>query len=373
VRVALIRGPDLNPWELAIFEGMPVELRLFGSLRGNFGEQRLPWPVTRLASPHDALNRLPGLVQPLALRLTGSPSWLAGLEHALAGFDVAHVVELHNPYSLQAVRARDDGRCRAVVATVFENVPARPTENPIVERRVHEVARGVDRFIAVTQGARAHLELAGVEAARISVIPMGVDVQRFAPPDERPTGGPLRILSVARLVFEKGVEDLVVAVAMLQRRGVDARLTLVGRGRLERRLPRLAAQLGVGDRVELRGSVGYDEVPGLYKRSDVFVMASTPLPTWREQFGFAPVEAMASGLPVLLGDSGSLPEVVGDPEALVRPHDPSALAARLAELAADPQLRRRRGEINRQRALEHYDRRSVRDAIFAVYEEALGP
>jgi glycosyltransferase involved in cell wall biosynthesis len=255
------------------------------------------------------------------------------------------------------------------VATVWENIPLPAPENPVVARRVRTVAAAIDRCIAISDDARLHLELAGVPPDRIDVLPMGIDLQRFSPGADERAPGPLRVLSVARLVSEKGVEDLVVALRLLADRGVGAELTLVGTGPLSGRLEALARELGVALRI--LGTVPYDDLPDVHRRHDLLVLASAPRATWREQFGFAVVEAMASGLPVLAGDSGSLDEVVGDPEQLVRPHDPEALAAALAALAADPAARRAQGERNRRWAAERYDRLQVAERLGAIYERAL--
>jgi glycosyltransferase involved in cell wall biosynthesis len=198
---------------------------------------------------------------------------------------------------------------------------------------------------------------------------MGIDLERFSPREGERAPGPLRVLSVARLVSEKGVEDLVVALRLLADRGVDAELTLVGTGPLRGRLEALGRELGVS--VQVLGTVPYEELPAVHRRHDVLVLASAPRATWREQFGFAVVEAMASGLPVLAGDSGSLDEVVGDPAQLVRPHDPEALAAALAALAADPAAQRAQGERNRRWASDRYDRLQVAERLRAIYERTL--
>jgi glycosyltransferase involved in cell wall biosynthesis len=370
LRVALVRGPNLNPWELANYEPLDGVVA-FGSRRGAFAGQRLALPVRRLRSPADAVARLPALARGAVARFAGNLDHLAGLEQAVRGFDIVHTAELETGYSAQAVRARDRGACRRAVATVWENIPLRAPENPLVARRVRAVAAGIDHCIAISEDARLHLELAGVPGERIDVLPMGVDVERFVPAVagvDRPAG-PLRVLSVARLVSEKGVDDLVIALRLLADRGVAAELTLVGSGPLAGRVEGLAAELGVCLRV--RGGVPHEELPALHRASDVLVLASAPRATWREQFGFAVVEALASGLPVLAGDSGSLDEVVGDPEQLVRPHDPPALAGALAALAADPGRRAAQGERNRRRALDRYDRRRVAERIGALYERVL--
>ncbi len=368
LRVALVRGPNLNPWELANFEPLDGVVA-FGSRRGSFGSQRLTVPVRRLPSPADAAARLPALGRAALARFGGNVDHMLGLEDAVRGFDIVHTAELATGYSAQAVRAREHGACRRVVATVWENIPLPAPENRVVARRVRRVAAGIDHCVAISDDARLHLELAGVPRERIDVLPMGVDVERFAPDGAQRRPGPLRVLSVARLVSEKGVEDLVVALRLLAGRGVEAELTLVGSGPLGARLEVLARELAV--RLRVLGTVPYEELPQLHRDSDVLVLASAPRATWREQFGFAVVEAMASGLPVLAGDSGSLDEVVGDPQQLVRPHDAEALAEALEALAGDPARRRAHGERNRSRACERYDRRRVAVRLGELYERVL--
>jgi glycosyltransferase involved in cell wall biosynthesis len=368
LRVALVRGPNLNPWELANFEPLDGVVA-FGSRRGSFAAQRISLPVRRLPSPADAVARLTALGRAAVSRFAGNLDHLVGLEDAVRGFDVVHTAELATGYSAQAIRARERGACRRVVATVWENIPLPAPENPVVARRVHTVAAAIDRCIAISDDARLHLELAGVPSDRIEVLPMGIDLERFSPREGERAPGPLRVLSVARLVSEKGVEDLVVALRLLADRGVDAELTLVGTGPLRGRLEALGRELGVS--VQVLGTVPYEELPAVHRRHDVLVLASAPRATWREQFGFAVVEAMASGLPVLAGDSGSLDEVVGDPAQLVRPHDPEALAAALAALAADPAAQRAQGERNRRWASDRYDRLQVAERLRAIYERTL--
>ena len=312
MRVALVRGSSLNPWELSNFELLDQDVTAFAARSTIQAITGGRIPVRRLASPADALRRLPGLAQGGVLRFSGSVEYLAGLEGALRGFDVAHVAELANPYSLQAVRARRRGNTGRVVATVWENIALPPTPNNATRRRMRAVADGADAFVAITDDARLHLELAGVPPDRIELFPMGIDLDRFTPAGGERRDGPLRVVSVTRLVSEKGVEDLAVALRLLGDRGVDAQVTLVGTGPLEGRLRSMADELGVTDRLGSRARC-IDRVPALLADSDVFVLASAPRATWREQFGFAVVEAMAAGLPVLAGDSGSLGEVIGDP------------------------------------------------------------
>ena len=367
MRIALVRGPNLNAWELQNYAQLDADVVAFGSRRGAFDEHGHPVEVRRLPAVTDAVRGVPAM---LLERFGGSLHYLWGLERALAGFDVAHTAELFNPYSLQAIRARDAGRVKRTVVTVWENIAFRAPENGRVARRVAEVAARADHFVGISERSRFYLETLGVPPDRITVTPMGVDLDRFRP-GPPPPAGPLRVLTVTRLVAEKGVEDLVLALALLRDRGIDARVRMIGSGPLEGRLREIAGRLGLEDRVEVGVTLRHDEMPGAFHAADVFVLASGPRTTWREQFGYAAVEAMASGLPVLAGHSGSLPEVVADPDSLVTPHDPHALADALERLAGDPAERRRQGARNREWAESRYDHRAVARTLAAVYDDVL--
>ena len=371
MRLALVRGTQLGAWDLPNYTfPPPVEADLFVS-RG-FAGATGGFRVHRLPSTADARVRL-GPRLGGALELAAGPlQYLLGLERALEGYDVAHTIELENPTTVQAIRARRAGRCRRVVASVMENIPLK-REPPLVRRTVAAAAAGVDHCIAVTERARLYLQLAGVPDERITLLPVGTDVERFRPADAPRQPGPMRVVSVARLEPGKGVEDLVIAAGLLARRGVEAEVTFVGGGPLRGRLEEVAARVGVADRVRFE-QIPWSEIERAYRAADVFVLASGPTRNWREQFGFAVIEAMASGLPVVVGASGSLPEVAGRPESLVAPHDPLALADALEPLARDEALRAERGAWNRRRVEERFDHRRVRDALVELYERVLaGP
>jgi glycosyltransferase involved in cell wall biosynthesis len=370
VRVALVRGTQLGAWDLPNYRfGDGVQPDLFVS-RGvspefdaadGFGVRRLP-------SPADVRSRLgPRFGGALDLAV-GPAQYLVGLERALQGYDVAHTVELENPTTVQAIRARRAGRCGRVVASVMENIPFK-RQPPPVRRTVAAAAAGVDHCVAVTERARLYLQMEGVPDDRITLLPVGTDLERFRPAESR-APGPVRIVSVARLEPGKGVEDLVIALGILARRGLEAEVTFVGSGPMRARLEQVAARLGVAEGVRFE-AVPWREIERAYRAADVFVLASGPTRNWREQFGFAVVEAMACGLPTVVGDSGSLPEVVGRRESLVAPHDPLALADALEPLVRDEALRAERGAWNRRRVEERFDHRRVRAALQDLYERVL--
>jgi glycosyltransferase involved in cell wall biosynthesis len=220
----------------------------------------------------------------------------------------------------------------------YRNVRTRPYRRTVLD--------AVDLFLPATERARAALLLEGAPAERIRVAPPGIDLDRFrgAAAAERPREH--LIVSPGRLVWEKGHQDVLRAVAALRRGvvgdGVPApRVLIVGAGGEERRLASYARELGIEDRVELRAFVPYDEMPGVYAGASCMVLASIPTWSWEEQFGMVLAEAMAAGLPIVASSSGAIPEVTGGAARLFTPGDWLGLAGELAAgpLAGEPGAR----------------------------------
>jgi phosphatidylinositol alpha-1,6-mannosyltransferase len=163
----------------------------------------------------------------------------------------------------------------------------------------------------------------------------GVDLEQFRPAVEPP---PVRVPivgCVSRFVPRKGQHRLLRAAAIVQARGTPLRVLLVGRGRMERRLRRLAATLGVDARFEV--DVPWARLGGLYREMDVFAMPCRS--RWAgleiEGLGLVYLEAAASGLPVLAGDSGGSPETVRPGRTGFVVHSVADLVEGLEALLAD--------------------------------------
>lgn len=146
--------------------------------------------------------------------------------------------------------------------------------------------------------------LSGAEAI---VLGAGVEIDTFTPSEPRPFGDPPVIGCVSRFVPRKGQHRLLEAVRRLDR---PVRVLLVGKGRFEDRLRSQASHLGLD--VEFAIDVPWSDLPSLYQRMDIFAMPTSS--RWAglevEGLGLVYLEASASGLPVLAGDSGGSPETV---------------------------------------------------------------
>ncbi len=212
--------------------------------------------------------------------------------------------------------------------------------------------------------ARTALRRLGLDAlARdVRVVPLGTTPERFRPGlDPRAVrarhgldGGPW-LLTVSRLEWHKGIDTVIKALPVVRAAAPTARYAVAGVGPRRPELERLAATLGLGAAVRFLGAVPDAELPALYNAVDLYVGASRRYEGLAEGFGISLVEASACGLAVVGGRSGGVPEAVREDETgiLVDPDDPAAVAAGIARLLGDAELRRRYGAAGR-RAVETY-------------------
>jgi hypothetical protein len=244
------------------------------------------------------------------------------------------------------------------------------------------LVRHADRLIAECPQDEADLRRHyGARPERISTVPCGVDPEEFAPgckaAARRELGLPddeFVILQLGRMVPRKGIDNVIRALGELSP-AIGARLLVVGGESADPdpvatpeigRLRALAQACGVADRVTFTGKRQGHELRACYRAADVFV--TTP---WYEPFGITPLEAMASGTPVIGSAVGGIKHSVldGITGFLVPPRDPAALADRLRQLHANPWLGQAMGRsgVRRVRALFTWDR--VAADLADIYEE----
>jgi len=171
---------------------------------------------------------------------------------------------------------------------------------------------------------------------------------------------------VGRLVEEKGLLVLLHAVTGL---AGDWRLVLIGSGPLQPQIERLAASLGIADRLTFIPGVPSSEMPRYLSQFAVLVLPSLTRPNWKEQFGRVLVEAMACQVPVVGSDCGEIPQVIGQAGLIVPEGDVEALRQALARLQADAAMRQRLGELGRARVLAHYTQARIAQETYRVYQE----
>ncbi|WP_129626963.1 glycosyltransferase family 4 protein [Candidatus Oscillochloris fontis] len=204
----------------------------------------------------------------------------------------------------------------------------------------------------------------------ISVIPQfGVDPEMFAQVASGTESNPFTIGYLGRLVPEKGVLDLIEALAGLP---AHIHLRLVGDGVLRAQIEERVVALGLGERVVLRPAVGSTAVPAVMADLDLLVLPSHTTANWKEQFGRVLIEAMSCGVPVLGSNSGEIPHVIGAAGLIFPEGDPDGLRRTILQVAEHPQLRHDLAQRGRARVLEHFTQAAVARRHVEVYREMLG-
>jgi glycosyltransferase involved in cell wall biosynthesis len=154
------------------------------------------------------------------------------------------------------------------------------------------------------------------------------------------------VLVLGVLSPQKNLEGALQAYARVQTRGVQ--LAIAGRDDgpyFDEAIVPLASRLGIAAGVRKLGIVSSEDLPALYAGARVLLY-----PSFAEGFGLPPLEAMATGTPVVASAAASLPEVLGDAACLVDPRSPDSIAAALDQVLTDPALRARMVQRGRRRA-----------------------
>ena len=205
-------------------------------------------------------------------------------------------------------------------------------------------------FVAtVSEQNRTYLASILDSGEQVRVVPNSVDLRRLGEPLTR-APEPLLVVSVARLVEKKGLEDLVAACGILRTRGVPVRLEIAGDGPLRGELAVAAAAAGLGD--VLRGALPHEQVRDLVSHGALVVFCSAHAVAAsgdRDGLPTSVLEAMALGVPVVTTDVNGLTETVIDGETglTVPEHDPAALADALERLLGDAGLATRLSDQGR--------------------------
>jgi len=237
------------------------------------------------------------------------------------------------------------------------------------------MANRAERLVTCSSYMREHVsDIYGLDEERIVVIPNGIDPSelvpvgdlgalrsRFAAPDER------LVLLVGRLVYEKGFQLALEALPGLIERLDNVRFVVAGSGSAEEDLRRQASELGLDLYGTFLGWIGDDVLHSLYRIADL-----TVVPSLYEPFGLVALEAMASGCPCIVADTGGLREIVpADDRVGLRFNggDPEHLATMVERLLTDAPLRDRLVAEASEHVLS-FDWSDVAKQVAALYRDA---
>ena len=346
---------------------------------------------------HAGLGRLDKRVRHL---MTGvHAGWMRAIDQFAAsdGIDVLHA---HDLPIVETALAAGEKYGLPVVADLHENWPEairqyrqthdltdqfRPTAvasrlvKPIrrlkhIERRA---VRGADRVITVVEEAKRHyVHDCGVDPAKVSVVSNVVDLESFDTMDGAPAPGYEDEFVLTYLGSlsggHRGIDSLVRAMPVVNRRVPDAKLLIVGSGgTYADQLRDLASQLGVEHCVEFAGRVPFEEVPSYLAASDVCSVPHRSTPHTETTVPHKLFQYMAARRAVLVTDVGPLGRIVRETDAgmVVPPDDPDAVADATADLHENSDERRTLGENGRAAVERRYNWATESQTLCGVYDQ----
>jgi glycosyltransferase involved in cell wall biosynthesis len=276
------------------------------------------------------------------------------------------VLQLHNLrlFCAIGVAARDGGPCfrchhrftlPGLALNCRGSLPEAAVYAAALARHQPAVLEAVDRFVVPSRYAAGQVTELGLPAERIEVVPHYLPESAFAHHSRADEG--LHALVAARLSPEKGIDTAIEAAA---RAAVP--LHIAGEGPLREELEELAARLSAPVRF-----LGRLDREALNRELAAAAMLLVPS-RYHEFAGYAALEAMAAGVPVLVTTLGAPPELAGQ-ERSVPPNDPEALAVRMAELWDNPDLRGHEGDAVLARAGDSHGERAYLRSLLSVYGE----
>jgi glycosyltransferase involved in cell wall biosynthesis len=276
------------------------------------------------------------------------------------------VLQLHNLrlFCAIGVAARDGGPCfrchhrftlPGLALNCRGSLPEAAVYAAALARHQPAVLEAVDRFVVPSRYAAGQVAELGLPAERVEVVPHYLPESAFAHHSRADEG--LHALVAARLSPEKGIDTAIEASA---RAAVP--LHVAGEGPLRDELEQLAVRLGAP--VRFLGRLDREALT-----RELAAAAMLLLPSRYHEFaGYAALEAMAAGVPVLVTTLGAPPELAGQ-ERSIPPNDPEALATRMAELWDEPDLRGRDGDAVLARANDGHGERAYLRSLMSVYAE----
>ena len=224
------------------------------------------------------------------------------------------------------------------------------------------VMRHSDHITVVSRAMRQRALALGADTAKLSVLPMGVDLQQRFSPDPTSIRTSHELLFVGRLVEKKGFAILLKALPRIVQRNPGVSLTIAGDGPLREALEQQARTFGLSERVAFVGMTRQQQLPEIYRRAVLmvapFVVASGGD---QEGLGLVIVEAMGCGCPVIASDLPAVADVIHDGETgiLVPSGSPEALADQISALLNDPDKRANLASAARNDVLARFDWSSI--------------
>lgn len=350
--VALIVTPRFPP----LLGGMERECALLARQFGQMGYR----PVVLTEDLGQGLPEREELDGVLVIRVSSSPQRSAAVQLRVAARMARVMISLRGQAAFAIVRtftlpALVSGLLRRLHLVDYPTLVTAETgglEDDIValENRpgagaMKWLVTGNDLLNGLCQANIDHLRQFGYPAARVTMIPNGIETGAWA--QTSPPARVERFLFLGRLEESKGIFELVEALAKLRGQGRSPKLLVAGAGPGEQEMKRRVADAGLDDSVEFAGLVPHEEIDRIFAQADCLV-----LPSWSEGMPLSVLEAAARHRALILSDVGDMGRLFGDKAWVFPPRDVEALAGCLAAAMDDPEPKADYGEVIGQVSIE---------------------
>lgn len=227
-----------------------------------------------------------------------------------------------------------------------------------------------ERLYFCSNALKAQAEAAGFRVGHGRVIASGIPTEKFYA-ELKPLAAPIKkFLLVARLTAESGAMTALEALRIARQNGVQATLSVYGRGESEQIAPLRSFVIKHGLPVEfLNVSNQQKDLAAVYRQHDAFLYTAE----WHEPFAITPLEAMAAGLPVIATTTGGVRDVIrhGENGLTYPPGDAATLASRMQELQIQPALRAQMSETAQAEVMTLYNESTMLDQLDSYLQETL--
>jgi len=263
---------------------------------------------------------------------------------------------------------RNTGRLPYIISLRGSDVPGENArlqlDYKILAPAFRAIWKKASALVACSEGLKERA-LLFMPMVSIDVIPNGVELDRFFPPENTEKPEVLRLLTVGRLSVTKRIEMLIEAIEILHRTACKVRLTVVGGGKMEQQLRKIAAEKELGDVIKITGRIGAEKMPEVYRNNDIFISASM-----QEGMSNAMLEAMASGLPIVTTRCEGLAELIDGNGIIVEQEKIEDIAKAVKRLADNPELYRQMSTAARKQA-EKFNWASVASSYIEQYRKIM--
>lgn len=350
VRVVAIHSPGTKTKE--IIEGIKV------------WRPRYLWPE-RMEMLQTPGGGLPIVLRQYRLAWLALPSFFTAQTVATArsarGCDLIHA---HWTLSAATAWAGQSFHHCPFVVTVQGSDIFQAARMPFIGRVTQQVLNHCRRVICLSRSLADATIALGVNPNRVTIIPNGVDTEKFSPP---PSPRELLLLSVGSLIERKGMKYLIQAMPHIMQQMPDYRLVIIGDGPQKAELVALAESLGVASTITFAGIQTHAQVSKWMRRARLFVM-----PSLEEALGQVLLEALATGTPCVATRIGGIPDVVSpDVGLLVPPADPAALANAIVSILRAPEQWHTMSQHARLVAVERFSSQRIAARLIEIYRQVL--